>query len=328
MDIDLLETARTQGGVVTRAQAIAAVGRPVVDAAVAGGQLVAVRGVYTFAAHRAGLDADGRHLLDCAGRVLRSRRAAFVSHGSAALAYGIPLLERPDTSHITVDTPGSATSGGVTGRHLAEVPDAHRALLRGLRLTTAARSVADLCRDAEPLAALVALEGALHLGLDKQDVAAVLADCRRWPGVVAARGLLALASCWSESPLETLGMHWCRQQGLPAPQQQLTVRTLDGRFVARVDQLWEDQATVGELDGQGKYAGSDGRRVLWEEKRREDRLLDVGLQVVRGYWSDRDDDGAEYADRARRAFARSASSGARHFVVVDERERRSWPLAA
>jgi hypothetical protein len=156
-------------------------------------------------------------------------------------------------------------------------------------------------------------------------VRAVLARCARWPGVVAARAVLDLASEWSESPLESLGMHWARLQGLPVPQQQLTIRTLDGRFVARVDQLWEEHATVGELDGQIKLGAGDllprnAWRITWQEKLREDNMRSVGLQVARGYWSDRADDGAQYAQRVLRGFElASRYVGPRLYTVTDER---------
>jgi len=49
----------------------------------------------------------------------------------------------------------------------------------------------------------------------------------------------------------------------------------------RVDFLYEQQRTVVEFDGLVKYSGADGREALVAEKRREDRLRDLGFQVVR-----------------------------------------------
>ncbi|MCA1711635.1 MAG: hypothetical protein LC789_08390 [Actinobacteria bacterium] len=324
---DLNDLFRTQGGVISRRQAVAVLGRSGVAAALRD-RWVRVGGAYTSAAHHAALDADGRHLIACAARVLRSGGTAYVSHESAAVAHRIPLLDRPEVPQITIDTPGHATSGGVRGRHLADLPSADRTSRGGLALTTAPRTVSDLARTLSAPAAFVAVEGSLRAGVDLEDVRAVLLRCRRWPGVVAARRVLELASPWSESALESLGMHWCRLQELPAPQQQLTIRTTDGRFLARVDQLWEEHATVGELDGRIKLQSDDevprnAWRVAWEEKQREDRLRDVGLQVARGYWSDQADDGAEYAARIRRAFERASHyAGPRLYVVRDERRPR------
>jgi len=321
----LAELSWAQGGVFKRSQAVEAVGRARVDAAVDAGIIVNVRGVYAFAAHTNALDANGRHLLETAARVLRSRRTAYASHESAALAHGFPLLDLPAVPTITVHTPAAATSGGVAGRYLADVPSSDRTTIRGLGATERPRTVADVCRSADTVAALVVTEGALRKGVTKDEVRAVLRRCARWPGVVAAREVLELASKWSESALESLGMHWARVQGLPVPEQQLTIRTLDGRFLARVDQLWEEHATVGELDGQIKLGVNDdvppnSWRVVWKEKLREDGLRDVGLQVARGYWSDRDDDGAEYAARVRRQFElASRYTGPRLYVVSDER---------
>jgi hypothetical protein len=164
MTPELAALVGTQGGVFKREQAIAHVGRRRVDAAVAAGVVVNVRGVYALAAHYAALDETGRHLLECAARVLRSRRTAFVSHESAALAYGFPLLDFPTVPTITVHTPAAATSGSVAGRHLADVPSSDRATRGGLAVTAGARVVADACRGLEAAAAFVVTEGALRRG--------------------------------------------------------------------------------------------------------------------------------------------------------------------
>lgn len=37
-----------------------------------------------------------------------------------------------------------------------------------------------------------------------------------------------------------------------------------------------------------KYSGADGRQALVAEKRREDRLRDLGFQVVRVTWAELD----------------------------------------
>ena len=121
-----------------------------------------------------------------------------------------------------------------------------------------------------------------------------------------------LAGPWSESVLESRARLWFLAQGLPQPDQQRWIAPLQGGSVARVDFLWERERTICEMDGKVKYddVPPDGeprpatRGVVWEEKRREDGLRDLGLEVVRGYWDDEVDDGTALAGRVRRAFAR------------------------
>jgi len=334
-----------QGGVFTRAQALAAHGRRDADARLASSEWVTVRrGVLCTRTtyDEARRDPARWHLLEGAAAILKTQRPAVLSHESAATVLGIAFLHRlTGPPRLTVLGPAPRTGSNHCGRHVAPVPAAQQMTIERVRLTSPARTVADLCRTTDTRAALVVTDAALHRGLDRSAVAAVLATCRRWPHVAAAREHLRLASRWSESPLESLSLRWCREQGLPAPEQQLTVRTDGGRFLARVDLVWEDHRTVGELDGRVKYVAEERlndspverrRRelALWQEKLREDGMRDLGLEVVRGYWSDDADDGAEFAERARRAFARGASyTGSPTYRIVDERDHaRRGPLAA
>jgi hypothetical protein len=77
-----------------------------------------------------------------------------------------------------------------------------------------------------------------------------------------------------------------------------------------VDFCWDDQRTVGEFDGKIKYGrllkpGQPIEEVLFEEKRREDALRDLGWQIVRWLWAELYRQGV-IRDRVLRAFARAA----------------------
>jgi very-short-patch-repair endonuclease len=61
----------------------------------------------------------------------------------------------------------------------------------------------------------------------------------------------------------------------------------DSAMVARVDLVVGDRVVV-EFDGAVKYAGDASGRALFEEKRREDRLRELGFEVVRVTWGDLD----------------------------------------
>jgi very-short-patch-repair endonuclease len=85
-----------------------------------------------------------------------------------------------------------------------------------------------------------------------------------------------------------------------------------------VDFLLDDEKVVLEFDGKVKYTRTadepdpfGNRRtpqeVLWHEKRREDRLREMGYEVVRVTWSELDDPRAlaqRIAAAVRRARAR------------------------
>jgi hypothetical protein len=331
----------TQGGVFRRSQAIAAgFTRRDVDGLLRTGSWSLVeRGIYStadvLAAHQ--LRTGGHHLSACAARRLVLGKESVVSHESAAILLGIPLLDPLEGPvRLTVRCPGTATRGQVRGRYVAAVPAQHGTMIEGIPVTTAARTVVDLSRALTLDAALVSTDGALRMGLDRLDLIDVLADCGGWPGIGQARAATLMATRWSESALESLAMLWFRRQRLPLPEQQLTVRGADGRWLARVDFVWREHRTVCELDGRKKYVGENPaevrrrERALWDEKLREDRIRDTGLEVVRGYWRDRNDDGAALADRLRRAFARGAAATmGGSYRIVDERDHaRRGPLAA
>ena len=86
-----------------------------------------------------------------------------------------------------------------------------------------------------------------------------------------------------ESPLESWSAVRFAEWGLPSPEWQVDIHDDIGHFVGRVDAWWPEQRVAGEADGLAKYTE---REVLVAEKRREDRLRALGLQVIRWTWSD------------------------------------------
>ena len=61
-----------------------------------------------------------------------------------------------------------------------------------------------------------------------------------------------------------------------------------------------------EFDGKNKYAG---REQVWREKKREDRLLDLGWEVVRVTWAALSRPHV-IGERIRRAITRSTRAAA------------------
>jgi hypothetical protein len=103
---------------------------------------------------------------------------------------------------------------------------------------------------------------------------------RRGSDRVAA--VLGFARAASESVLESRTRVLWHEAGLPPPCQQAVIRA-DGRFLARVDFLWEDARLIVEVDGLAKYAE---RGALQDEKARQNRLVAAGYTVRRFTWSD------------------------------------------
>ena len=137
-----------------------------------------------------------------------------------------------------------------------------------------------------------------------------------WPGVRRARRVVGFLDWRSESAGESVSRVRMLEDrvrmledGLPIPDLQREIFGPDGRLLARVDFLWDEQHTIGEFDGKIKYGrllqpGQSIEKVVFEEKVREDALRDLGWQVVRWLWRDLYRPGV-LRDRVLRAFARS-----------------------
>ena len=74
------------------------------------------------------------------------------------------------------------------------------------------------------------------------------------------------------------------------------------------DFCWKEQRTVGEFDGKIKYGrpigpGEKPEDAVFREKIREDRIRDLGWEVVRWTWADLEDPRL-LVTRLQRAFSR------------------------
>lgn len=281
------------------------------------GQLVAVRrGVYATAEQLDTVRDDARaaHLLQASARRLVVRGDVLVSHESAALLRRMRVLAGPPAEpRLTVARPLAGPALRLHDLATSTVPASDLQLLLPLvPATSDARTVADCCRALSTDAAVVLADSALARGVDRSAVLQVIERCARWPGARTARDVLTAADGRAESALESLARRWFEEQGLPRPDLQLRLcEGATGLFVARVDFAWLQHRTVCEVDGRLKYAVEAGGRPgdgradpLFAEKLREDAVRELGLEVVRGYWSDGADRGTALAARLRRAFAR------------------------
>jgi very-short-patch-repair endonuclease len=102
--------------------------------------------------------------------------------------------------------------------------------------------------------------------------------------------------------------------GLPAPLLQVEIRDSLGVLVARVDFLFDQWGVIIEFDGAVKY--KDGNPdTLIAEKVREDRLRDLGYQMVRVCSADLSRP-AELLSRIRRARDRSVPGSITGYVTA------------
>jgi hypothetical protein len=239
---------------------------------------------------------------------LIAHQQAVASHAAAAVLAGLPVWKLPSSPCLTV-RPRYTGDAASVHLHRASLPDAHLALSSPQRRTSAARTIVDLARESGRLDAVVAGDAALAAGLvTPAKLAACLTDCQRWPGVRTARAAISQLDGRSESPLESVSRVRLADIGLPHPDLQPDILTGRGVFIGRVDVYWDEYGVAGEVDGRSKYDGHSPD-ALWNEKRRQERLEDCGLVVVR--WGHADlMNLPRLATRLRRAFARGLPPGA------------------
>lgn len=230
------------------------------------------------------------------GSLAAHGEADVASHLSAAALHGLPLPLGPLTTvHVTrvQGSPRGWRAPGLWVHHADSYP-ARPERVEGVPVTGMARTVADCLRAHGPRVSVPIADAALHRGLvTGQEVWHEIAVQCHWVGRVLRTDIaLPLVDGRRESWLESYAAVLFHEWGIEPPVPQVIVRDELGRFVARADAGWEDDATLLELDGRQKYhlprAGTpdepdeaDPEAAFAAEKRRYDALGNLGLERVR-----------------------------------------------
>ncbi|QIG45599.1 hypothetical protein G5V58_25215 [Nocardioides anomalus] len=215
MKADVSALMRSQRGLVLRRQVLdAGVDEDAVRDLIRRGTWVAVRrGVYATAEHWASLDEHrGRPLARAWAASLNMSMPHVLSHESAALAHGLPILRpRRELVHVTrFGVQGCRTRHGVS-HHLAPFRDDQIVEIEGVPTFDLARTAVDIARShgSDGLAyGVVACDSALRAGATKQQLEAAVAPMRSWPGVTVAREAVDFADG---------GCGECRREPEPPP---------------------------------------------------------------------------------------------------------------
>jgi hypothetical protein len=265
------------------------------------------RGAYVPSADRRLDDAVARHALTVRAAIRTMSPHAVVSHVSAAALHGLVLWDVPlDRVHVTRNRCSGGRRTTVLHVHTAGLDVDEVVEVDGVAVTSVPRTLADLARTLPFEQALVVADAALHgHRTTPAAFAEAVARAAGREGSPPARRVVAAADPRAESPGETRSRVAIARARIPPPVLQHDVPELG----VRTDFYWEEFRTVGEFDGKAKYGrdlrpGQDPGEAVYREKRREDALRDLGLQVVRWTWDELSPFDAPAA-RLRRAFARS-----------------------
>lgn len=290
----------------------AGISRHAVDRAVGNGHLVRLRkNVVADAAAWRALAPSGRHATRARAIYLGlpqdAREHLALSHHSSLALQGLPLFGVDDRVHLARTDGGRGRSNGIVQVH-APVPAAF-VKRGGLPLVEAGLACLQVADAFGTESGLVCADAALRAGTTTtQRLAEALRQGRFGRGRPGAVRVARFADGASESPGESRTRWVMFLAGLPAPALQEWIADERGIAVARVDFLFREHGTIVEFDGMVKYGQADGREALAREKQREDRLRDLGYEVVRLIWEELAD-----PELVRRkilaAFARHAARG-------------------
>ena len=227
-----------------------------------------------------GLQPDFRHRL--LGLARRVPAGSAFSGLTAAWIYGLhhPL---PDSVPVEATAPR-----GVVVSERADLRFLRCKLAAGdvaegcaLPVTSPVRTCFDLARRLPLVAALTAVDAALHRKLlHVEHLRQYVARRPGWRGVSQARCVVDLAEPATESPMETRLRLLMVRGGLPRPEPQVSIYDRRGVFVARLDLLYR-AANLGV-----EYDGTTHRDSLAADARRQNRLLRAGVSVLRYTASD------------------------------------------
>ena len=120
------------------------------------------------------------------------------------------------------------------------------------------------------------------------EISVALEQARGLAGIGLAREVLTYADAKAESALESVARLLFIDHGLPCPELQRWIRDPATDAQMRVDMLWREHRVIGEVDGAVKYRVNSrwSERSLWNEKRRQERLEQLGFRVVRLLWQE------------------------------------------
>jgi predicted transcriptional regulator of viral defense system len=280
------------------------------------------KGVYIAADDVLGTDERQRHLVDSVAVLLSLGAGPVLSHASAARLHrlSVPRTEPRDVRVTAVDQ-WRRGRGYRVARAALPGDDVLPWLAFGT--TSPARTVVDCAREWSLTDAVIAMDAAMQaLTVARAEIhRAVLAGTHR-VGIGRAARALGLSDGRAESPLETRGRLALLFAGFPSPELQVEIHDGAG-LIGRVDAWYEQAAVAVEFDGRVKYLdprdGTTAGEVLWKEKRREDRLRDVGVRVVRVV---NEDLGAPWPQKAARIRSLLAAPyvGGRRFRTVSTAE--------
>ncbi|MGB3697218.1 MAG: hypothetical protein WBA05_07275 [Gordonia sp. (in: high G+C Gram-positive bacteria)] len=212
--------------------------------------------------------------------------AAPLSHQSAAALHGLEML-KPDLTRVHVGVARDSSGKCRATRHIHPGLDERDVVeLAGIAVARIECAAVEVAVTSDFAGALAVFDSALRMGVPRASLEEAL-NSRQRRGSVRARQALRLAEAGAANPGESWSRAQMIQAGLPIPLLQQAVDVEGHRYYS--DFEWA-RRLIGEFDGEGKYLshrrlGESVADAVLREKERENRLRDMGFDVVRWDWS-------------------------------------------
>lgn len=240
-----------------------------------------------------------REYLARANALVNAFPEAYLTGASACVALGLPVHTLPARVHI------SRQRRVRTSREelVAHRPWEHAVLEQdGMRVQEPAAAVIEVAAHGRLPDGLIPADAALRAGLFTQ-AHALLDRFGQRQGALTARRVMELADGRRESPLESLVFLQALGAGFTL-EPQVTIRTAEGGWIARVDFVVRNSLVIVEADGIGKY---QGHRDFRDERVRHNLIEEQGWVVVRVTHEDLQL--GRFVPRLRAAVARAPETG-------------------
>jgi very-short-patch-repair endonuclease len=288
-----------QHGLVTRAQLLRAGVLPhLIEGRVRAGRVRPVHaGVYQVGSVVVPRAREAAALLSCDGAVLSHRTAA-------ALRTMVHEQQATDVVDLTVSPSRHYGRRPGIRTHRSKLAKDEITVLDGLPITTAARTLLDLCSVATPRE----LERALAVAererfATRDELTALLNRYPRRPGTRRLRDFIATkaALVFTRSAAEEQLLALIRKAGLPEPEMNVVLHGCE------VDCFWRDARLAVEVDG---YAYHGSARAFVRDRKRDSALAAAGIQVVRLSWQQLTEEREKTAVQLALALAHAQSRSA------------------
>lgn len=239
----------------------------------------------------ADLDDDPLHRL-AAVRQRLPRGGAF-SGATAAWLHGLDVRACDPIEATVPAAAGVSSRSGMVLRRRAVTSD-DVVLVRRMPAVRIEWALAEVCRRLPLTEGVVLVDGALHSRrVTLQSLQSWVKANPGFHGIGALRHALGFAEVGAESPMESRLRMLLVLGGLPRPRLQVAIHNRWGRFVGRPD-LYYDAARLGV-----EYDGATHRDSLAEDNRRQNRLLESGVRLLRFTAADVLANGASVVEQVR-----------------------------